>query len=217
MKRRNKFGAARVFLPPIRQPDPSVKLALHRSLTFWSGILTMTFIGWAWAGSISRISLVQMGHFRFANRHAGIEIFHRGWFSSSFHARAGDPDYPVFNSPFAAPFQGRGEGRDMVAENGFNHSPEKEIESHADAIRLGTLRYTPREDWLLFVPHWLLLLFAVVVWLGLLIWRAGRIRRAVRDRSTGGLLVELASNHEDDHGDHDRQAEQEEVPDEGRR
>lgn len=157
---------------------------LYRSLTFWSGVLMIGFISWLWMSSISRTSSISKGHLKVSMRHAGIEIFYRGWIESPFLTRSGEYDYPVFNRGFAAPFWGRGEGRNMMDEIGFNRTPDPKVENYANAIRQITLKYARREDWLLFIPHWLILFTTALAWCSLLLWR-GRRHRAAMQASPG--------------------------------
>jgi hypothetical protein len=46
------------------------------------------------------------------------------------------------------------------------------------------MSYQPRGDWLVFMPYWLLLMAAGLVWWGLLVWRQRRIRQAKRIPTT---------------------------------
>jgi hypothetical protein len=38
-----------------------------------------------------------------------------------------------------------------------------------------------KDDWQLFLPHWVLLLAVALPWLGLFVWRARRRARAVKE------------------------------------
>ena len=59
---------------------------------------------------------------------------------------------------------------------GMDYDPWQATE--ADDSQTAWMHTRPPEDWLLVLPHWLLLLAVALPWTGLLIWRARRIRRA---------------------------------------
>ena len=40
----------------IRHRSLSMKLALHRSIAFWSGLLVLAFLAWAWVYSLNRMA-----------------------------------------------------------------------------------------------------------------------------------------------------------------
>lgn len=132
----------------------AMKLQLHRSLTFWSGLLVMAFICWAWADSARytsgigytaenlRVNLINSGN----GGSAVCLLFGRGvkgaepWDSARL---------PVWEegSIFAMP-------QILKSDDGL---PSTQI----------------------FIPHWLLLLAVAVPWAALLLWRAWRRKRAI--------------------------------------
>jgi len=62
-----------------------MKSAFHRSITFWSGILAMTFICWAWWGSMR--TCVTIGYGDRQLRHCGSGI------RADYIARLGMPGW----------------------------------------------------------------------------------------------------------------------------
>lgn len=74
------FGApaGRAFLFGPARHDWCVKLALHRSVTFWSGVLVMLFAGWAWWDSIRFATSAGRGtpalYVQALHYHSGIDL-----------------------------------------------------------------------------------------------------------------------------------------------
>ena len=53
-----------------------MKLPLHRSIIFWSGILVMAFIVWAWRDSQRYFSPLRIGNVVTANVGSGVMACH---------------------------------------------------------------------------------------------------------------------------------------------
>ena len=171
-----------------------MKLALHRSITFWSGILVMAFIGWAWGDSVANWSKLQTRHQAVSNISGGI-VVECGtdptvcfpW--SGRTARPQAMRMPAFKGPHLE----RGGTRDFFADISefVSKNPDGPFgEALLDVSAglglpqgpldqaFGTMYYRPEGDWRLFIPHWLLLLIFAIPWAALLLWRARRRKRA---------------------------------------
>jgi len=160
-----------------------VKQALHRSITFWSGILVISFTCWAWWDSLSHAS---WGHFRdvaVINTRAGVQIsnVHRSMKGdASFLGFAVSRDTPPPTAKGYAPaltapmFLRGGNGEGGTLQGGGVEDPE----TYAGRTR----RYLANQHagaWLVFIPHWMILLAAALSWTGLLGWRARRRGRGM--------------------------------------
>lgn len=130
---------------------------LHRSLSFWSGILVMSFLVWAWNDSTRHLTAME-GKLRGASI---LLTNHR----QSMNAGFIDRPRPSASWDFAR----------LPATEG--DTPERDLSFEVVELdpnihgKSGTLARIA-------IPHWLLLLFVAVLWSGLLIWRARCIRRA---------------------------------------
>jgi len=151
-------------------------LALHRSITFWSGILVMTFIVWAWRDSMTQTRVIGRGQWDLVSSHAGLH------FSTSFGHTT---DWRVTSYPhssrqlridedwFPLPHYLRAE--DLPEREG-----EKAIHHFASVRDLGIYHLQGEErGWACFVPYWLVLIAAGCSWLVLLLWRARRRRKGI--------------------------------------
>jgi hypothetical protein len=152
-------------MPPVK-PKP-----LHRSVTFWSGILVMGFICWAWRDSCETVSVVAYRELRSENAFSGVSITReRVMLVPAFWGRL--PPTASFDQRLPRAFFIRG-------NNGMR--PDTALLSEASLY--GYHRITkyegPPELWALFIPHWLLLLTVALPWSALLLWRARRWKRAV--------------------------------------
>ena len=124
-----------------------MNLALHRSVTFWSGLLVMAFIGWAWLDSLHRLCLIENGSWKIQNARAGIAasvIVGRKPDPIQVHVRKLEPPSPL-----------------------GTFSPLDYGEQHLRGITTKSVS----------APHWLILLAVAPVWLALLFWRARRRKR----------------------------------------
>jgi hypothetical protein len=158
---------------------------MHRSLSFWSGLLLIIFTCWAWRDSLAFDSSAARGDYKISHRAGGLEIC-----LDSF----GDPfgPYPASDSvarvpiaqsmlpdtavrAFQAPFFLRGRN----AEDKYvTFTILGEPVSYRDRI-FDAMAWHPRGDWALFLPHWLILLALLIPWIALLAWRARRMKRGL--------------------------------------
>ena len=161
-----------------------MKLALHHSITFWSGLLVMGFVCWAWKDSFYRSAWFGCGECSVASVDGGLMISRQpsrsGW-SAGYDAYDPHPDWDAWQESF---FQRQVE--EEIATEDYRFYVRDDIDA-ADKARTARdyhviqLRYWERGSWLLFIPHWLILIKVAAAWLGLLFWRARR-----RAATTGG-------------------------------
>jgi hypothetical protein len=141
-----------------------VNFALRRSITFWSGIVVMGFICWAWVDSRLHTLTVGDPDHCVANIAGGIWVLsqspYRQW---SIDRSTNFQDFPA--DPLPAPLFRRGAGEPWT-------DPIKVI-SYQDLVELEYRHASPKE-WAFFIPHWLLLLAVALPWSALLLWRARR-------------------------------------------
>ena len=151
---------AALACPPPQARSHTLKQDLHRSITFWSGILVMAFICWAWRDSMHSKMVAQVGDARIHS--AGGEI-------GFIHWPDGSPGYQNFQ---------RRSGRFKVIDNvpaAMMAAPLKPGEERSlfKRPRLGRGKNT------LYLPHWLFLIPVILPWSALLLWRARRRKRAL--------------------------------------
>jgi hypothetical protein len=135
---------------------------LHRSLTFWSGILVVAFISWAWRDSIGSFTFLRSGHAYLTQAGSGVAVCYDGTLSTGFQMHR---DYRQYK----AVLNGGEIGITFLAD----------VTGHREPIIL-PLPMAVQQSYKLsvFLPHWLILLTVVLPWYGLLLWRARRIRGA---------------------------------------
>ena len=151
---------------------------LHRSVTFWSGLLVMGFIVWAWRDSQTHASSARLATV-FPSSHASVVMIHYRYNWADFYLaerkELNDSEYAFECPALARPLFARGHAIDRADE------PIMEDEDFATWVDWleWSMTSEPKEDWLLVLPYWLILLTCAVPWCGLLIWRARRRRRGV--------------------------------------
>lgn len=134
---------------------------LYQSLTFWSGILVMGFICWAWWDSMHSRMVAQVGRTRMYS--AGGEI-------GFFHRPDGFPSYQRFRKVAGRFKVLDGLPSSMLAVP-LNTGEER---SPFNSPRLGRGKNT------LYLPYWLFLVPVILPWTGLLLYRARRHRMAMQ-------------------------------------
>ncbi len=130
---------------------------LRRSVTFWSGLLVMGFVVWAWSVSY---------------RHLSIASF---WRIETTHAAGG---LALLVQPAATPlavYQNEG----FIKINYGKHGEwiyDLAMPGDSAAIFPPLLTYSDPSDGSssIFLPHWLILLAVALAWAALLLWRARR-------------------------------------------
>jgi hypothetical protein len=148
-------------------------LALHRSLTFWAGILLVAFTCWAWWDA----SRNQVGCYgrkgALISEARGITLVSRNA-RDDFHFWRHRFPYTPGHSPrefFPSPFFLRHEREpdpDKLMDPGMTFRALKQLT--ADSGGPGT--------WVLYLPYWLILIPLILTWLALLLYRARRLARA---------------------------------------
>ena len=148
---------------------------LLRSVTFWSGILMMVFICWAWRDSNLRPLEFRVKKWHFSQAFSGVTVQRYGyyrpevmWIDFARH---------FTRHPLPAPL--------YASANGNRSGSWAEINLRTDPVGKSVsewapiyFEYLPRGARLLFIPHWLILLGVAGVWGGLLYERRRRIRKA---------------------------------------
>lgn len=166
-----------------------MKLALHRSITFWSGLLVMGFIVWAWRDSREFSSGVALRKFTVAHGGNGITIWTRGdrpdwWRVRSRNKFIAGPCCPpplfIRNEDAVREVFGergpqtRGIDLDAISTQNLDaYNRTMTTWRHYLVFKMAMNYHGP---WQAFVPHWLLLSVAAVLWVALLAWR-GRTRK----------------------------------------
>jgi len=148
-----------------------MKQQLHRSLTFWSGLLVMLSIGWAWRDSQANELRISAGRWGTTHQSSAVVIDHnptmtpdwRAEYSLGHSSLFGEISFPApfvifpWNSPpFNAEFD------PFAADNSYR-------DWHFYSIEAGAF--------VAFLPHWLILLAFGLQWTALLIWRGKRRSR----------------------------------------
>ncbi|MCW1922995.1 hypothetical protein OKA05_10565 [Luteolibacter arcticus] len=166
-----------------------MKLALHRSITFWSGILVMAFICWAWRDSVFWNSSVSKSSWRLNSSRSGVSVYYvpppasfGEWRSTRFKATPTYFSHQYLPPALFARGAGVPQGPIEVADDGSVSGPPEYLAWQADmqAARSErerfevSMRHRPVKDGSLFVPYWLFLLAVAVPWLALPFWRARR-------------------------------------------
>jgi len=164
------------FLCPRLCLHRGVKLALHRSVTFWSGVVVMVFICWAWRDSLSNLSEVvhEIGAIQSVpdgvlvshgtNEGSGLKLQHEPHRSFVLEVRRQRLPRPFFLRGKNQPLDdGQGAGKPALTQ---------------EAWLRNWISGNPPRVWMLFIPYWVISLFAAIVWTGLLLWRARRRKQA---------------------------------------
>lgn len=157
-----------------------MKLALHRSITFWSGILVMAFIFWAWRDSLKHETRPMWGSCEMESR--------RGALSFTYRPSGRRPGLELFRNDYSKPISQPFPAPHFI-RGGIEHADPKTRQSYAtksDGAPM-TLResdalnmiYRTNRDWLISIPFWLLLLSFALLWSALLLWRENRKKSAI--------------------------------------
>jgi hypothetical protein len=163
-------------MPPVK-PKP-----LYRSITFWSGLLVMAFIVWAWADSQKVISVGTIGSPMAIHGHSGIMIrktHATGTGAWRLPIRNFYEDH-VISDLFPPPFSFATAVDALERKSEIHNTLPDHRRDGALPIRIVAEYWAPegiQRNRTFFIPHWLLLLAVALPWSGLLIWRARRIRR----------------------------------------
>jgi hypothetical protein len=145
---------------------------LHRSLTFWAGLLVVTFTCWAWWDSCSHISRLQRNHLVLGSVARGAVITYSPGATTLWSAqRLAVPSYPSGwpQQFFPAPF--------LVRANAAVDCSSMDSTTLKEATQFSVNLDGPG-TWSLYLPFWIILLPILIPWSLLLLWRARRLKRA---------------------------------------
>jgi hypothetical protein len=148
----------------------------YRWKSLWFGIFVASFVVGAWWDSIHFHSEVTSRQIRAINEGGGITLerdVHRAraaWLEWMRYDLAPDPRLWAFEGPLFV----RGGGMGLEALNVAAGEDASWGYHEGEAF---FMRVKPRENWLLFIPHWLVLIAFVAPWSGFLIWRVRRMKR----------------------------------------
>jgi len=134
-----------------------VKLALHRSITFWCGILVMAAIAWAWQDSKENSAQARFWRCAFGNQAEGVCA---AWYSKS----VSNPKAERYQAILEPSIFESSKGTALIFVDSDDAEPtrRKPLMSRDE----GTIA--------LFIPHWLVLLVVAAPWTGFVIWRSKR-------------------------------------------
>ena len=152
-----------------------MKLALHRSVSFWSGLLVMAFVCWAWQDSTRWVVEASRKNVALVNGGSGISLCRvggLGWKTKLVRVPVGNVSDRLGRIQAGPPLFLR--NTDDAAWEAQWQMPN---DNPAWDLFLWMQFGSAKGDWHLYIPHWLILLAVAVLWLGLLIWRARRRSR----------------------------------------
>lgn len=165
----------------------SKSISCIRSLTFWAGIMVMTFLCWGWRDSMSKMSRVTSGNWTIFSYGGGL-MLHRNMMSMPSEAFRDDVQNPLHKTTYpwlgGAPFFVRGGGEDFPWDSheafmAFYIEPMNAAETLREA-ELIHMRFATSWEWCVFAPYWLILSTFALVWSACLTWRGRRRKRAVQ-------------------------------------
>jgi len=145
---------------------------IHRSIAFWFDVLLVIFICWAWRDSYRYGSGVMVPNWSCSNFWGGVHVSHAGTGTGQWSAqreRVARASALLFQRPYFL----RGQGKQLPPGYRWSYESPSSYEWASYFYRY----YTP-DMWVLFIPHWLIILTIVILWLGLLVWRGQRIKRS---------------------------------------
>ncbi|QJE98857.1 hypothetical protein [Luteolibacter luteus] len=142
---------------------------IQHSITYWSGVVTLLFILFAWVASLQKATSIS---FNTLGRHLSLGHGGSSIIILSVDKRRPSP-VPIDQEP-------------MLADRLSTTIPRPSLESRDDG---------KERTFLAMLPHWLTFIVAAGIWIGLLIWREYRVRKiSVGDRQTPGTAAIV---HED--------------------
>jgi hypothetical protein len=139
---------------------------LRRSVTFWSGIVVMAFICWAWRVSYEYGSFASYDRAMVEQARGYVSVA-RSWDTAGIsfdHSplRPGQYDHELAPPPFYL----EGQGKSLPP-------PFTGPVTVRTALEWSYMK-KPTDCFGVFVPHWLILIAVALPWLALLFWRARR-------------------------------------------
>ena len=156
------------------------QLQLHRSITFWSGILVIVFIVWAWLDSLNAQSSAMWESCELESHTSALTFIYRpasrrpGW-EWIRNLNYSKPAFSVVPPPHF--IRGGVDHADLQTRQRYATKYDS-LESLWESNAMNMVFKTGR-DWLICLPYWLMLAGFMVPWLGLLAWRARRRGRSI--------------------------------------
>ena len=156
-------------------------MKLHRSVIFWSGLLVIAFIMWAWRDSVDRSPGAGYHDTLLTTLNGGIGICHVHARNAPFEATYRGHSYPHPEWAACQPaFFIRGAGQQLnTVEEWENHMRQLHAAANARDFFGPPMRVESSRSWVLFIPHWMILLTFALLWAALLLWRARRRKKAM--------------------------------------
>ena len=159
-----------------------MKLALHRSLNFWSGILIMAFICWAWRDSMNRWTYLFSDHMEASNVASTLFLAYTPNISMGLGAEqtdlAGAPG--ISEQARTMPFPRPDFSRQLNDDEQVILTETCKVRGRTPEGAMVEFYTSDTAGWACAIPHWLILLAVALPWTALLIWRANR-RKAGSD------------------------------------
>ncbi len=153
-----------------------MKLSLYRSLIFWSGLLLMGFVVWAWWDSTRWRSLASYHNWMLEHVDCGVVA---SWnlcqpiqSGKALWRDEAPRDYAEGEMRITRPLffsMKEGESEDTCQKRYLQRYGEVKSSSEA-RVFYGTAYGAPG-DWACYIPHWCLLAAVAAPWMGLLVWR----------------------------------------------
>lgn len=168
-----------------------MKQQLHRSVTFWSGLLVMIFIGWAWQDSERFWTNASYQRVTAHNGWGGLLVFYNTPRASTGPEFARHPQSIGFlhrskvlpAAQFLRVEDVTEAQQEELLKRLFVRGDDGKVTFHPELctmrefMSMFSIPMRPGSS-ALFLPYWLLLLAIALPWTGLLLWRARRRRSA---------------------------------------
>jgi hypothetical protein len=147
---------------------------LRRSLILWAGIMVMISVGWGWRDSKQNLALLNCEGYAAISAGSGLSFARSGGKGIRFsHEPIGSEIASLSEVGMHRPVFMRNDGKE------WERRVNEEIATGADPLRpLAYVLFLAPENWLIYVPYWLVLV-AVALCCGLgLGWRVRATRGA---------------------------------------
>ena len=163
-----------------------MKLARHRSMAFWFGLLVIAFLSWAWWDSLKNASAAWGESFAVRSQWGGLDISHGAPPTLGGGGALREPieaDSPVLLEGFPAALfvSGDQEQETAVSVTGDLLFGRRKFITVRESL-LCNVYWGGSKGWTLFIPYWLLMLACAVSWIGLLVLRARRRRKKLESK-----------------------------------
>jgi heme A synthase len=149
-----------------------MKHQLHRSITFWSGLLVMGFVCWAWRDSNRYCS-------RLSSKSTGLTLIEGAVYvvaqpNPVLGPEASRQFTPTTDRTLGSPALLWGQALPIPREFDGSVPPLVKWREQVEY----RFRFQPTDAFVVILPLWLLLVGVFAIWLSLLLWRARRRKRA---------------------------------------